>query len=239
MTESKISNDDAKTFHGQARTLLFADKKIPFLDDAVSPWADPLYLAYFDEWEHSLHDFDNVGAAMQAFADFSARTATMFPDSVREETLTIERTHNFGAVSVTVGMTRTVEVRGRHNRSAWYKILDDTLELELEKWVRRNASKVNTSAGAAPAGGGGVGHSDYIEEPAVMLLHEFANNRHQFKVMTPKFMKYGVPLYPEMLPEFGYSEEDMPPMGETKLDGVRVRILMDGTKPKKVVGKVG
>lgn len=236
MTEQTgIDKDGAMAFHKQARVLLFADGLIPFLDESVAAWADPQYLAYFHDWERTLHDFETVDAALQAWNDYSRTTPNLFDVTAGMETLTVERTHSFGAVSVKVGLSRTVEIQSEAHRRGWYKFLDDTIEREVEMWARRNASKVNTETPAphVPASAGG---SDYVNEPSVSIEHEFTDGQHRYKVKTPKFMKWGIPLYPENLKLFGYSEDAPPPLGSTEIAGYTIQVLMDGTKAKKVVG---
>lgn len=233
--KSKLTEEEAGQFHVSARTILLAEGLIPHLDERVKPWKDSLYLAYFEDWGRSLRDYAALDAAVQDFNDYALTAPKLFPQDDQTETLTISRTHNFGAVSVTVGMSREFSVRSDTHRAGCYKLLDDTLDAELERWMKRNAGKVSRGAPAGAPPAGNMGGGTYKTEPALHLVHEFSNGSHVYKVKTPLYTKWGVALYPEYLEQFGYTEDNPPPMGETALDGWTVKILMDGDKPKKVV----
>lgn len=234
MTEQTgIDQEGAAKFHEQARALAFSEGVIPYLNESVKSWKDKVYLAAFAEWPYSLKNFGDVDEAIYNWVDWLQVAEKIVPDGENMETLTISRSHNLGAVTITLGVTREFPVRSAVHREALYEYMDRSLDVQLDNWLRANAAK----AGAAsmpqhvPESAGG---SDYITEPAIELLHEFSGGKHLYKVKTPRFTKWGVPLYPEVLPSFGYSEDNPPPMGSTALDGWKVEILMDGDKPKKI-----
>jgi hypothetical protein len=233
--KTKLTEEEAKEFHTMARTLLLAEGFLNALDESVHPWRDSLYLSYFEDWDTSLNDHTEVDAAIQDWVKYLQTAPALFETDSLRETLSVSRTHNLGAVSVTVGMSREFMVRSDIHRAGCYKLIDGALDAEVDRWVKRNAGKLGGSGASSSIPSGGLGGSLYKEEPAIVLVTEFTGGKHMHKVKTPLFAKWGVPLYPETLSEFGYSEDNLPPLGEVSLDGWLVKVMMKGDKPKKVV----
>lgn len=217
--------------YAQMRTLAYAEGMIPYINEQVVAHQDLQLRALLVDFGRGLTEFDTQSAAIQAWVDF-LRTATPIVDTSTDEEITLTRSHNFGAVSVTVGITRRVDASTASRRAASFEYLDKVLEAELERWLRRNAAQV---AGGSAGGGQNVSGSDYIEEPVTAIRHEYSNNKHLYKLVTPKYQKHGVPIYKEVLPELGFDGKI--PLGETPLDGRVAKILMRSNgNPKKVVG---
>jgi hypothetical protein len=81
---------------------------------------------------------------------------------------------------------------------------------------------------------GDYGQGDYIVETVEGIIREVKDGKNYVKVKTPKYRKWGVPIYPEVLAKLNRKPEDVP-TEYTAMPNFWCKILMDNGKPKKVV----
>lgn len=143
----------------------------------------------------------------------------------------VQITKHYGAVSVTFGLEKDCEISKGSDFFENRAKLQALVEHEFREYEANSLPKQRPGQPAPLLSGES---SAFVEIVLDKISIKIENGKRMFSAHGGKYSKFGVPVYPEAMKQFGFDVEQFPIEGMT-FENARMNVEMSGDKPKRVV----